>query len=528
MNHQFFVTDVSKHYNLRHHIEGKPSPIYLVLRIFNKQKKIPLGVKVLPHQWNGTRAMIAAYISDLDNKNNDLVNRTIIEFDAKYSEFISYLCTHPDELDCIDNVINSIFGMKKVKKELVSATLTQLILDKNVKEATRKLYSSEIKEFVAFLKSIKKSEISIGEVDVALMRGYIKYLQSKTDIHKITRDIVPIEDNTITFKFGIMYNILKYAEDSDLYDASKIKKLKSTLKKHEVENQIYLNEEEIDKIMNVELDSDLDDIRNIFIFQMELGQRFSDIKAMMGKDVRGLISDGMITIVQKKTGAKVCPPLSPIAKSILEHYSYVLPSMKIEKINEHIKTVCQKANLNEVIHCIEHRGGKPYHYDAAKWQLVSTHSARRSFVSNNIKEGVDSALIKGITGHKTDSAFNLYNRNSNKDLAEAFMKVKGMNVPNGNIPEKEGANPEPTTNVMGDDSNTLKKVLVMLGKNPIDFIMIDDVEVLYRMVVTQENELIELLHCDFKTFKEIFNNDKLDMGLKIKTIKSMIKNHNGE
>lgn len=34
--------------------------------------------------------------SKLDNVNNNEVNKTIIEYNGKYMEFISYLCTNPN------------------------------------------------------------------------------------------------------------------------------------------------------------------------------------------------------------------------------------------------------------------------------------------------------------------------------------------------------------------------------------------------------------------------------------------------
>ena len=43
-----------------------------------------------------------------------------------------------------------------------------------------------------------------------------------------------------------------------------------------------------------------------------------------------------------------------------------------------------------------------------KWQLVSTHTARRSFATNMYLMGVPSITIMRITGHKTEKAFMRY------------------------------------------------------------------------------------------------------------------------
>ena len=116
MNNQFFINQITKNYNLRHHNQNKPSPIYLIIRANNKQYKIPLGVKVLPQHWNKNKAMISILLSDLDNNNNNLVNKKIFEYDNKYSSFIDYICNHIDETDDIGNIISRHFNMGRKKK----------------------------------------------------------------------------------------------------------------------------------------------------------------------------------------------------------------------------------------------------------------------------------------------------------------------------------------------------------------------------------------------------------------------------
>ena len=43
-----------------------------------------------------------------------------------------------------------------------------------------------------------------------------------------------------------------------------------------------------------------------------------------------------------------------------------------------------------------------------KYQLISSHCGRRTFVTNAVKEGIHSERIKQASGHKTDSAFGKY------------------------------------------------------------------------------------------------------------------------
>ena len=44
----------------------------------------------------------------------------------------------------------------------------------------------------------------------------------------------------------------------------------------------------------------------------------------------------------------------------------------------------------------------------AKWELLTTHTARRSFATNEYLAGTPTLTIMAITGHKTEKAFLRY------------------------------------------------------------------------------------------------------------------------
>ena len=51
----------------------------------------------------------------------------------------------------------------------------------------------------------------------------------------------------------------------------------------------------------------------------------------------------------------------------------------------------------------------------AKWQMVTTHTARRSFASNLYRGGVPARTIMAVTGHTTEQVFMRYIRLSNDE-----------------------------------------------------------------------------------------------------------------
>jgi integrase len=50
--------------------------------------------------------------------------------------------------------------------------------------------------------------------------------------------------------------------------------------------------------------------------------------------------------------------------------------------------------------------------------LVCTHTARRSFATNNYKKGIPANILMKITGHKTERSFYTYIRETPKENAQ--------------------------------------------------------------------------------------------------------------
>ncbi len=106
-------------------------------------------------------------------------------------------------------------------------------------------------------------------------------------------------------------------------------------------------------------------------------------------------------------------------KSILEKYDYQLPRIPSnQKFNDYIKKVAELAGINEQITTEITKGGFKVMGTTEKFNLVTSHTARRSFATNAFLNDVPSIAIMKITGHKTESAFMKYIKMSAKDNAK--------------------------------------------------------------------------------------------------------------
>ncbi len=92
------------------------------------------------------------------------------------------------------------------------------------------------------------------------------------------------------------------------------------------------------------------------------------------------------------------------------------------KLNLYIKEICKVAGLTQLMiggikNKEQGKQGKKVVKEYEKWELVTTHIFRRSFVTNFI-EILGKENIKTQTGHKTDDMVNLYNKTEKIDKAK--------------------------------------------------------------------------------------------------------------
>jgi site-specific recombinase XerD len=186
--------------------------------------------------------------------------------------------------------------------------------------------------------------------------------------------------------------------------AFKSKKFKTI--SEDVDN-IYLNELEIKKLFDLDLSNNqrLEHVRNLFVCASCTGLRWSDFTEIKPENIR----NGYIYIQTIKTQTRVVIPLHPYVESILKKYSNNLPpAISNQNMNAYLKELGEMAGLNDKITICRSRGARRVETTYLKHQLITTHTARRSFATNLFKQGVSPITIMLITGHRTEKSFMKY------------------------------------------------------------------------------------------------------------------------
>ena len=378
--------------------------IYLVMRWDGLQMKISTKQKVNPKFWNKERLKVKETISE---KNHQHINKELVEIEkVAYKMFNSFTDTFKRKPNSeeLKNLIEQEYFQnnpmfKKVDKKTILDYFDDYIetIKSTTAHTTVQKYKQAKENFKDFQKD-KKRIYNTEMIDLKFRNEYVEYLIE-------TKKYAP---TTVYRKMKFLRTVLYFIENLGIKVNPFLHNSRFLTKDIEVDN-IALSESEIDEMEKLNLSDNkrLEQVRDLFLVACYTGQRFSDLNKINQSNI---IDDEYIAIRQQKTNEQLTLPLLKAVKTILVKYSYKLPKISNVKFNEYIKEV---AKLCETLN-------KQYNGDNKKvrWQMISSHTARRTFVTLNYGKGVDLDTLKLGTGHKQTKTLQTYIKMNDKQKAD--------------------------------------------------------------------------------------------------------------
>ncbi|MBQ6176448.1 MAG: phage integrase SAM-like domain-containing protein [Bacteroidales bacterium] len=304
-------------------------------------------------------------------------------------------------------------------------------------EGTFEKWASLKRDLQAFKSSIKFSDLTEPTLTefVAYLRDN-KTLRTprkkKGDREKYDHDdITGLKNATIEKKLRYLRWYLNWATERGYNTNLTYKTFKPTLKMTQ-KKVIYLTKEEMTRIRKLELPGDLaylDPIRDIFLFCCFSGLRHSDVNNLRRSDVKG----DHIEITTVKTADSISIELNDITKAILDKYKDIpfkdnkaLPNYTNQAMNRDLKELCKLAEINDPIRITSYKGNVRIDEIHPKWELVGTHTGRRSFVVNALSLGIPPNVVMKWTGHSDYKAMKPYIDIVDSIKASSMTKFNGL------------------------------------------------------------------------------------------------------
>lgn len=206
-------------------------------------------------------------------------------------------------------------------------------------------------------------------------------------------------------------------------DEGKIEDQEATLRKLPVKkvetDHIYLTEEEIDKMAQLDLEDNprLGRVRDIFLVGAYTGLRYCDLIKLNTDHILEERGAKIIRMVTKKTNRKVVVPCKPIVCDILDRYGGGMPQISDVNYNRYLKELGERAGLTSEEKMRYYHGGEMRMVSFKKWEKLSSHTARRSFATNLFKQGVSPVAIQKMTGHTNTKVLMSYIKMDGEEVA---------------------------------------------------------------------------------------------------------------
>lgn len=255
-----------------------------------------------------------------------------------------------------------------------------------------------------------KLKLRLGNFDDKIYNKFLKYC-------------IEIKDhsaNTVHRNVGLLKTFLywalskKYTYNNNFINFKKPPKFRT--------DEIALNYQQVEEIYLYDFSKNkrLERVRDLFVFGCVTGMRFGNYSRISKQDIQG---DFIRVVDLKSKSKKLSIPLNSISKAILEKYNYILPNISNQKMNEFIKEVFKEMKFTEDIKKTMKYGDELVDKKSEFWERISSHTARRSFITIMKNNKVPDKVIMSYTGHTSLEVFNNYYRPSEEDKVNYMNEV---------------------------------------------------------------------------------------------------------
>jgi integrase len=295
---------------------------------------------------------------------------------------------------------------------------------KPVTKTTLRVYRQSLRVLREFKdKNYRNREFSFAQIDYYFYTQFQQYLVKQN-----------FATNTIGKHIRTLKTFFLEARERGLMPNFSTKKFKAV---SESSDAIYLNQRELNTLFELDLNMNprLEKVRDLFLVGCWTGLRFSDFTRIKKENIDG----EFIEMETQKTGEVVVIPIHWQVEAILKRYEGKTPNslpqpISNQKMNDYLKELGQLAGFDETVSESMTKGGIKQTVNHPKWEMITTHTARRSFATNQYLAGFPSTSIMKITGHRTESSFMKYIKVTPRENANNLRDLWKKNTPSKDEP----------------------------------------------------------------------------------------------
>lgn len=329
------------------------------------------------------------------------INRKMQEYEQCVAKIFSGYDITPPTKEAVRTEFEQMNGKSVERSPLLTDLLDKYIAEQQIESlwtaATQTKFNTLRHHIDAY-----KSNMTADTFNADTMRGMLDYYV-KTGYR----------NSYIQHMLGVLKAFLRWAANNGYIDSLSFESFHPRLKGSEGNSKaiVYLTWDELQTFYNFQFPKDyLRRVRDVFCLCAFSGLRYSDAAKLRWRD----ITDTSIFVVTQKTTEALTIELNDYTKEILNRYrsdyseALALPVISNQKYNKYLKEAAKMAGLDATIKSVYYIGNQRYETNCPKYELLSSHAARRTFVVNALFLGISPEVIMKWTGHSNYEAMKPY------------------------------------------------------------------------------------------------------------------------
>lgn len=387
----------------------KPTAIYLNLNYQGKRLKIPVGESVPSKVWNKDRQMINYHY------------KGSVEINQRLRDLSEQVIQTVRQMRAEGAVINAKTVQQRMQPVVVAFHIAfWQVWDEYINNAkticskgTLQVYRSTKKHLEKFQEQ-KCYKIEFETITPRFYNLWLDYFYDQGFV-----------DNTVGKYVKTLKSFLHFATDRGYNDYSAFQRFKAP--DHEVDT-VYLTFNDLLEIKNLRLvdHPDLSEARDWFLLSCFTGLPYIDMMQLKPEHCKfnRHIGDYLHLISRKTRHTLRIPIVNPYVKQIIDRIiAGHLHRISNPKMNVYVKELAKMAGISELCEVTHFRGSERITRVIPKHELVSTHTGRRTFVTQSLERGMRPEVVMQITGHKDEKSFNKYVKITDRHKIEEMKKA---------------------------------------------------------------------------------------------------------
>lgn len=399
-----------------------------------------IGYNVPMSMWDAKRKQFKKGVANSDGVDSDIIKSRLSDIESHFNN-LELRTTDKFTMEQLRAELAKAIAKNQAKLAAINDGASEEVIEKKEAEAEKKERKPKVKpaaeymdEFIREKSRLKEWSLETLKMVKSFKNHLLKFKKTagldyydKNGLDKFItylRSDCGLEENSVQKQYKNLTWFLRWAirkgytliRDVESYDP-----VFKTVKKP----VIFLTKEELDKLYNLEIPASgtvlklkthegreyektvmdsaaMSKARDLFCFCAFTSLRYSDVVEVRKTDIH----QGVMTITTQKTHDRLPIVLHKNALAILEKYKdedfkngKALPYITNQQMNRALKDLGEICGFNTPYTITCYRNGTRYDEVYPKYELIGTHTGRKTFICFALSNGVPPDVVMKFTGH---------------------------------------------------------------------------------------------------------------------------------